>query len=70
MFLDFIRVFHMGWKNQLVGFWASQRSKMPKILINHCFFRFRAAIIDLLITLKQILFFLILYLEEFQPVKY
>ena len=44
---------------------------MPKTLANNFFSHLLAAIMNLLITLKyQSLFFLISYLEEFQPVKY
>ena len=62
MFLHFLTVFHMVWKNKesyeswLVGFWV-RHSKMTKISVDN-FFCFWTAIMDLLIILKyQILFF-------------
>ena len=50
MFLDFLTVFYMVWKNQesfyswLVGFWASRCSKMPKISFNNFFFVFELSL--------------------------
>ena len=46
MFLDFLTVFHMVWKNQgsckswLIGFWVIRHSKMPNISVNNIFFFF------------------------------
>ena len=68
LFLDFLIVFYMFWKNQeswepwLVGFWVNKNSKIQKM---QCFCLW-PAIMDLLITLRYwILFFLISYQEEF-----
>ena len=71
----FLTIFNMVWKNQesceswLVEFWVIRRLKMQANFYQQFILCFWAAIMDLPITLKYF-FFLIPYLEKFQPVKY
>ena len=56
LFLDFLIVFCMVWKNQkseppLVGFWGNSHSKMQEISAKKYFLHFWATIMDLLIAL-------------------
>ena len=61
-----------SWELWLDRFWGNRHSfKNAKTSTDNFFFRFWTTITDLLTALKYwILFFLLSYLEEFQPVKY